>query len=175
VGRVRVGDEGAFRSLFLSLYEPLWRFAFGCVRSGEAAEELVQAVFLHLWEHRERWDAPHGVRAYLYTAVRNRALNYARHERVVAEAASEVAGALSALGPRVPRPDEMLEAAEMRAALRHAVATLPERRRLALTLRWQHGMSYGEVATVLGTSAKAAAMQVARALDMLREALADQR
>jgi RNA polymerase sigma-70 factor, ECF subfamily len=175
VARVRAGDEGGFGRLFTELYEPLWRFAFGCVRSSEAAEEIVQAVFLRVWEQRETWDAPAGVRAYFYSAVRNRALNYHRHERVVSEAAQGAAaspGEGFGQGVAPAAPDAAAESADLRRVLGEAVARLPERRRVALSLRWQHDMSYDEIAASMQTTAKAAAMLVARAMDALREALA---
>lgn len=49
VERIRSGDERACESLYLTFYEPLWRSAFGYVRSSPIAEEIVQDVFMALW------------------------------------------------------------------------------------------------------------------------------
>ena len=56
VARVRLGDEGAFQSLFETYYATLCDFAQSYLHSPELAEELVQTVFLRIWEHRVRWE-----------------------------------------------------------------------------------------------------------------------
>ncbi len=75
VARIRAGDEGGCEALYVAHHGPLWRFAYGYVRSAEIAEELVQEVFLALWRNRADWEVSGSVRAWLYGAVRNRALN----------------------------------------------------------------------------------------------------
>ena len=84
VARIRVGDEGAFESLYLAHHNELWRFAYSYVRSRDVAEELVQDVFLAVWGTRATWEVSTRVRAWLYASVRHLALNHLRHERVVA-------------------------------------------------------------------------------------------
>src|SRR5690606_15897377 len=57
-------------------YAPLCAFARGFVRSPQAAEELVEDLFLKLWTDRERLDVRGSVASYLYVAVRHRAMNH---------------------------------------------------------------------------------------------------
>ena len=78
----RADAAAAIEQLFRENHRVLVRFACQYVDSREAAEEVVQELFLHLWDRRER-DA-HVVlsRPYLFTAVRHRALNLLRHDRV---------------------------------------------------------------------------------------------
>jgi len=87
VARVRLGDEGAFQSLFEAYYATLCDFAQSYLHSPELAEELVQTVFLRIWEHRVRWEPTTGVRAYLFAACHNQALGVLKHERIVLRAA----------------------------------------------------------------------------------------
>lgn len=154
VARIRNGDEAACEALYLHYHEPLWRFARRYVRSGEAAEEIVHDVFLALWRDRTIWDVSVSARAWLYGAVRHHALNHLRHERVVTRftehAGTQDDADVVAMGAAPPDVHEALEAGDLDAAVSRAIAALPERRRLAMTLRWKHGLSSADIARALG-------------------------
>jgi RNA polymerase sigma-70 factor (ECF subfamily) len=169
--RARAEEERLFEALFLEHYASLCEFVDSYVRAPDVAEELVQAVFLRLWESRESWAPTRGARAYLFAACRNQALDYLRHERIVARTV-EVAMEVDAGGAARPVPaDADLEASELAARLRAVVAQLPERRRLVVILRWQHQLTNPEIARVMGISVKGVEMQFSRALADLRRAL----
>jgi RNA polymerase sigma-70 factor (ECF subfamily) len=179
VARLRAGDESACESLYLAYHESLWRFAYGYVRSREVAEELVQEAFFALWRGREDYDLRTCLRAWLYGSVRNLALNHLRHERVVARftdrsadrtstawSAARVSGeqeAVVAMGVPAPDAQAVAEAEEIEAALSAALAALPERRRIAMTLRWKHDLSAAEIARVLGTTPESVRVLLSRA------------
>ncbi len=177
VSRIRRGDEAAFELLYLAHHDELWRFAYTYVRSRDVAEELVQDVFLAVWGTRTTWEVNTRVRAWLYASVRHLALNHLRHERVVTRsicagghAASEREQALATAQLHettmgTPPMDQQLalEAKEIDEAVVHAIAELPERRRIAMTLRWKHDMSSLEIARVLGTTPEAVRTLLTRA------------
>lgn len=175
MARIRLGDEHAFESLFQAYYAPLCGFAQSYLHSPDAAAEVVQNVFLRIWEQRATWEPAAGARAYLFAACRNQSLRVLKHERVVAHTAARALREAQPLGVAsgAPAPDAGMHAAEIRAALHAAVQALPERRRMVVVLRWQHEMSYVEIAAVLGISAKTAEVQMSRALASLRKQLAD--
>lgn len=167
--RVRAGDGGAFRELFDRLYDPLCQFATGLLRSEDLAHEVVQEVFCRVWERRARWQPERGPRAYLYRAVRNRALNERRRQRIrrlwggPMPPAATTAGSADTAGA--------VEQAELEAALWEAIHALPERRRMTFLLHRQHGLTYAEIAEVMGCSPKTVANQLSAALHALRAAL----
>ena len=99
VARIRGGDAPAFEALFHAYHAPLCAFANRLVGVRDLAEEIVQEVFLYIWERRETWDVRSSVKSYLFTAVRNAAMSYLRHERVVRQrtAKSRLARALMAI------------------------------------------------------------------------------
>ncbi len=181
VARIRGSDEGAFESLYLAHHDELWRFAYTYVRSRDVAEELVQDVFLAVWGTRATWEVNTRVRAWLYASVRHLALNHLRHERVVARtigagawAGDHASGAgertsgipqIEAMTMGAPPIDQQLalEAEELDKAFDQAIADLPERRRIAMTLRWKHDMSSLEIARVLGTTPEAVRTLLTRA------------
>jgi RNA polymerase sigma-70 factor (ECF subfamily) len=181
VVRIRGGDESAFESLYLAHHTELWRFAYSYVRSRDVAEELVQDVFLAVWGTRATWEVNTRVRAWLYASIRHLALNHLRHERVVARtigvgvwAGNHSSGVgdqtsgdrqLDPMTMGAPPMDQQLsmEAEELAKAVGRAIAALPERRRIAMTLRWKHDMSSLEIARVLGTTPEAVRTLLTRA------------
>lgn len=169
IARVRAGDERAFEAIYLAHHQALWRFAYGYVRSREVAEELVQDVFLSLWGSRADWDVRTRVRAWLYGAVRHQALNHLRHERLPIPA-HHPGGSNSplAMGEAPQDAHEAVEAGELDRVVEHALNALPERRRLAMTLRWKHDLSPLEIARVLGTTPEAVRVLLTRARRELR-------
>jgi RNA polymerase sigma-70 factor (ECF subfamily) len=158
VARIRAGDEAAFRDLYLAHHDGLWRFAYTYVRSRDVAEELVQDVFLSLWGARTSWEVKTRARAWLFAAVRHLALNHLRHERVVAANVDA-----TTMGARPAGQQEAAEAQELDEAIARALAELPERRRIAMTLRWKEDMSPLEIAAVLGTTPEAVRVLLTRA------------
>lgn len=171
---LRAGDSAAFEAIFRAYSDRLYRFVYGYVRASGTAEELVQDVFLRLWERRGHGIGPQNLRAHLYTVARSRALDYLRHTQVIHRSEAEALGEGLALGmgERVRDAGDQLHDRELRAALQSAVAELPERRRVALTLHWQDGLRYAEIAAVMGVSVKTVENQLASALKTLRQRLA---
>jgi len=172
VAQVRAGDEAAFEQLFRQYYNPLCVFATRYVRDKELAEELVEAVFARIWQQRERWDVTANLRAYLYAATRYQVLDYRRHAAV--EGRMRERSTREAVSPGQGQnldPEEQCEAAELDAAILEAIEQLPERCRLVFTLRWQHHLTYAEIAETLGITVKTVEAQITRALKALRAKL----
>ena len=160
-------DTAAFEVLFRERYSSLCRFVYGYVHSREVAQDIVQDLFLRLWE-RARIPIASLTAAYLYTAVRNRALSYLRHQRAWAPR--------TPFASRMPCPsrveaDHDLQEHELHEALQRAVADLPERCRLVFTLRRYRHLSNAVTARTLGISVNTVEQQMRRALKSLRNRL----
>lgn len=174
LGQMRAGDASAFAVLFERYYDALCAFAGGYAASEAEAEEIVEDVFVRVWELRERLEVRESLKTYLYTATRNRALNRLRDDRVrlrrIAEAAEDAAP--PGMGQPMPAVDEELHAAEFARAVERAVAHLPERTRQVFLMHRQHGLSYAEIGAVLEISPKTVENLIGRALRELRARLA---
>ena len=72
----------AFRELFSVFYRYLVLYAMRLVRQQEVAEDMVQEVFVAIWESDKEYNSYHGFRAFLYDSVKNKCLNYLKHEEV---------------------------------------------------------------------------------------------
>lgn len=71
---IKENDYDAFGRLFRRYYEQLCRYAAALLGDQQQAEDIVQDVFIYLWEHGEALDVKISLKAYLYVAVRHRAL-----------------------------------------------------------------------------------------------------
>ncbi len=158
IARVRAGDAEACEALHRRYHEALWRFAYAQVRSADAAEEIVDDVFLSLWHDPSEWEPTTSARAWLFGAVRHEALRHLRQERDAARFTAR--GPLDA--PRAAVAEGTDESADD-SAIARLLAAAPERRRVAMTLRWCHGMRAPEIGHVLGTTPEVARVLLARA------------
>lgn len=169
VARIRAGDERAFESLFRAYYPALCDFAVRYVREDALAEEIVQDLFADLWARRREWQVRDSVRAYVFTAVRNRALNLRKRQLVESDWEHEETSIGSRELQQTPEPaDAAAERADLRAQLDAALDALPERCRLVMHLRWREQMPYAEIAAVMGISVKGVENQLARGLSAIR-------
>ncbi len=172
--RIRAGDAGAFQSLFVAYHELLLRFAFAHLGARESAEEVVQEVFLRLWEGRARWDVRESVRAYLFSAVRhalaNRLRRRALEERWLRQSTSSGRPDAHAAAPPA---DAAFDAVELDTAIRRVIDELPERCRVTFRLSREHRLSHEEIAALMGVSVTTVATQMRRALTALRTGLRD--
>lgn len=164
--KIRQGDLAAFEQVFREQYEALFRFAYRFVQNREEAEEVVQDVFVILWEKRQGLEIKTSLSAYLYAAVRNRALNVVKsayRRRVSSLESIELEESLTE--PVQANPDQ----SELIALAQRGVESLPEKCRLIFTLSRQAGLTYNEIAEELGVSKETVKSQIKIALKKLRE------
>ncbi|MEP6765124.1 MAG: RNA polymerase sigma-70 factor [Gemmatimonadaceae bacterium] len=171
--RVREGDEAAFEQIFRTYYSRLVSFACAKLDSQAVAEEMVQEVLLQIWSRREQWIVEQSLAAYLFRAVRNRVLNARRSIRLEVSYAAAASREIEIETPE--SCDDRLRDAEIGAALAHALALLPERPRQVFVLSRRQGLSYAEIAEVLGIAVKTVEMHMGRALAQLRVSLSEWR
>jgi RNA polymerase sigma-70 factor (ECF subfamily) len=181
VARVRSGDREAFEAMAEAYYERLVRYAYTFVRDVAVAEDVVQDILLALWLGREQFAVRSALSGYLFKAVRNRALNHIRHERaqerleerLSAHGDPDILLSTQAQTPSESDEDDEEAACATRvAAVQQAVAALSQRQAEAFRLRIEHGLSFSEVAVVMGLSLRSAETTYQRAVKTLREQLA---
>ncbi len=171
---IRTGDEGAFQQVVEAHYAALCGFANTYTRSDDLAEEVVQDVLLAVWERRTQLQISGSLKSYLYGAVRNKALNVIRRVKVETQITSQLTTDEWPIGLGRAKGSELdrMVTAEVWEAVRNAIEDMPEKRRAVFLLRWDHGMSYAEIASTMETSVSAVERQLSRALQGLRAAIA---
>jgi RNA polymerase sigma-70 factor (ECF subfamily) len=169
IEKIRHGDESAFEALFRAYYPSLCRFAAGYVDADAHARDLVQDVFLRIWERRANWTVRHSLKAYLYQAVRNRALNHVRRQNTKDDAVDDLEYTTDDAEHRTAA--DAYHAHTLSEEVDEAIADLPERRRMAFLLHRRHGFTYKEIARIMDITTKTVENQIGRALQSLREKL----
>lgn len=163
LGAVKNGAESAFDELYIRWFERLARFAYTFVLAPDIADEIVQDVFLSLWERRKDIEIRESVSVYLYTAVRNRALKELRRRGIAERAESLIESGAFTVSAQIPElPDEATASSYIQSRIEELLASMPPRRREAMLLRWKHGLSFAEIGQVMGISEDAARMHVTR-------------
>jgi len=163
------GDSAAFEELFTRYAPALTRVMLRQIRSREEASELVQQTFLQL--HRARLDFRSGaqVRPWLYTIALNLRRESARRGARRAGIMSPVAEILEQHGAvNAHDPTE----GETRLQVRRALAELPEGQRTVISLHWFDGLSFPEVAEVVGVNLSAVKVRAHRGYKALKSNLA---
>ena len=155
-----------FEQLFRELFKPLSNFALKYVGDWDEAKGLVHEVFVAVWEKFDNLPADTQYRSYLYTAVRNRCLNYIRDkkphisfERVPENQLIEV---------QTP-----LETSELEREIEMAIQSLPEKCRMVFELNRLEGLKYAQIADKMGISVKTVEAQMSKALGIMRKHLSE--
>ena len=160
--RIQGSDVAAFECLFRAYAPGLCAFVGRYVRSAAVAEDLIQDLFLTLWQKRAEIRITGSVDTYLFGAAKHRALNYLRHERVEDRFCASLLEEWDARS--ITGESEILDLLEVQ----EAIESLPARCRLIFTLNRRQGLTYGEIADSLGLSVKTVETQMGRALKALR-------
>ena len=169
VAALRRGDEAAFDVIFRRWYEPLCGYASRLTDGDmDEAEDLVQQVFVKLWEQRERLDIAWSLKAYLYKTVHNAALNRLRAATTRSKYLEVNAAQLENANVT---PDDT--ASELHERLQKALDLLPPQCRHVFELSRFEELKYREIADQLGISIKTVETQMGKALRILRLQLAD--
>lgn len=166
----RHNDPRAFRLLFEALYPELMRFTLHYVKVRETAEEIIQDVFLKIWQIRATLLTILNFRAYLFTTTRNLSLNYLQRKSQSVPAYFDSATELELAGADA-NPQQTLELMDMEQRIRAAVDALPPQCRLIFQLVKEQGLSYREVADLLTISPRTVDTQIGIALKKLAIAL----
>lgn len=164
--RLRVGEATALDELFRRYYIDLCQVALRFVNNEQEAEDIIQELFVSIWEKREsQRDDLGSVKAYLRRAARNRSLNYLRDRKRIPVDDVEVPITIAAL----EQADGALEQSELREKIHGAIDALPERCRLVFVMSKMEDMSHKEIASALNISPKTVENQMTRAYKYLRK------
>ena len=160
-------DEAALSVLFDTYYEKLYLFAEKYIYDSDKAHDIVQDVFLKIWENAERLELTSSIQHYLFASVRNGCLNYLkslqiedRNNRKYAEAYIESQNV------------DMVDDEELLARVRQVLDELPEKCREVCLLRFVEGYKYAEIAARLDMNENTVIAQLHRGMERLKQAFA---
>jgi len=172
------GDETAFDRLVETYSGPVYSLLTRFLGRHPGREDLVQDVFLRVVRSRDRYRATARFTTWLYRIVYNLAVNETQRTKGRELSLDRAPGPDGEEGRRevhdelAPDPADGLERSDVVAAVRAAIAELPESQRMALVLAKYEELPYAEIGAVLGSSEKAIKSLIHRARERLRERLA---
>lgn len=166
VKRLKASDHDAFKTVFNTWQGTIFNFLLFKTKDPDLAEDLLQEVFLKLWNVRSRLNENQSLKNYLYTIADNLVLNVIRHDKVVAKHRSD---ADVVIFTNTENPEFMLQEKEWKSRLENAIASLPEKQRIVFLMSRLEDLSYQEIADRLSISIKTVETHMVKALKQLRE------
>jgi RNA polymerase sigma-70 factor (family 1) len=168
--QIAAGDQIAFKEVYTCIYKNLYQFALALVRNKEAAEEIVNDVFIRIWRNRASLPTVQNLRVYLYTATKNTALNYL--SRKARENITEPFDHINIeLKGSVITPDQIMITAEMDKIIQRSVNALPPRCKMIFKLTREDGLKYKEISQILNIAVNTIDVQMAIAVKRIAAAL----
>ncbi|MBO6573807.1 MAG: sigma-70 family RNA polymerase sigma factor [Rhodothermales bacterium] len=161
------GDRDAFETLFRRYQAKLTGYATSMCGDRSLALDVLQDVFMKLWDTRRRLRSTGSAEALLYTMVRNRTISLIRRRRPSAELTVVAESAAPVFDPAQGR--------EMQQFFQRWMDELPPRRKEAFLLSRDHGLTHRQIARVLGVTEKTVDAHILRTLQFLRERLTNYR
>ncbi len=158
VARARRGDQNAFRQLVLAYQERIFVVVRSMVRNQEDARDIAQDVFIKAYASLGSFRGQSSFYTWLYRIAVNMAIDFRRKmDRKPSSAYDDQREADGAEGAFVPdarqfSPERALKDKELGRHIMEAVDQLPEEQRTAIILRELEGLSYKEIAEVMGCS-----------------------
>lgn len=171
-------EQQSFANIYSLYFPKLVRFSREYVVSSEDAENIVQDLFVYLWEHREVVGSLSNLNAYLFALVKNRCIDFYRH-KVVVDSKQESLDALLERELKLKREaleyfdENMFAANEIETLLDNAIAHLPEKCRQVFILSRMEGLKHEEIATQLNISVNTVQNHIVTAIRKLKVELKD--
>ncbi len=169
LARIAQGDADAFRLLYDRYWKDLFTLAARMLRGEEEAADVLQDVFLSLWQRRTELDIQGSLPAYLHSSVRYKVRDYIARNITRRDYLAVLTD--TAVNTLPPSSQLRLELKEAQEAIQGAVAKMPARMKEAYLLRREQHLSYAEIAEKMGTSPETARKQVQQALLLIKNTL----
>lgn len=171
-------ENAAFSKIYQIYFPKLVRFSREYVVSTEDAENIVQDIFMYLWEHRDMLASLTNPNAFLFTLTKNRCIDFYRH-KVRTESKEESLDALSERELKLKMEalqqfdENMFTVDDIDALLNKAIGHLPEKCRQVFILSRMEGMKHEEIAAQLNISVNTVQNHIVTALRKLKVELKD--
>lgn len=176
--RFDLHEKNNFEQFYLFYFPKLVRFATEYVLSAEDAENIVQDVFLVLWEQKDSFHVLKNDKAYLFRLTKNKCIDFLRHMIMSAEKKKDILETqLSEYRYNLYSMEQFDETrwadADTDRLIQDAIDSLPDKCREIFILSRFDGMSHREIADKLGVSSATVNNQITNAMKKLKEKLKD--
>jgi len=161
------GDTSAFSSIFEVYYKDLVMFAFTFTKNSGDAEEVVQDVFVSLWEKRSELKLHGSLKSYLLKSVQNKCLDEIRRRKVRENFANDAEHQLLYANDT----EDYILYTDLQRQLDHLLAQMPDELAQAFRLNRFDGLKYREIAQQLNVSERTVESRISKVLQFLHKSL----
>lgn len=166
--QLKDGNINAFRKIYMAYSERLFHFASSYLKNTFEAEEIVQEVFIQVWEMRNEIDPDRSFSSLIHRMTVNRVFNQMKH-RVVRQKYQNYL--LHFDHSLEESPEATLHFKELESKINSLLAKLPEQQRNIFEMSRMKGLSHSKIANELGLSVRTVENQVYRASRFLKDQL----
>lgn len=159
------GDHMAFREIYNRFKAPLYVHAYNKLRNTEEAKDVVQELFVTLWNNRGTLNLTNDLISYLYAAVRNRVFRLIERKGLESNYITSIMGSVNE-GNNVT--DYRIRSSQLSAMIEKEIASLPPKMKNIFVLSRKCNLSHKEIAKQLGIAEPTVKKQVNNALKILR-------
>jgi RNA polymerase sigma factor (sigma-70 family) len=162
-------ESKEFKKRILPLGQNLYRFASSLLKDSHEAEDVVQDIFLKLWNMRNRMEEIKNINAFTYKMTRNICLDKLKGRRMQYY---DVPGK-GIPEPEVidPDPQSMVEMRDSAEKVKDLISNLPEQQKAVIHMRDIDGYSYEEISEIMSMEINAIRVTLSRARRSVRESL----
>jgi RNA polymerase sigma-70 factor (ECF subfamily) len=163
---INAGNKNAYKELFDRYAPRVFQFSLSYLKNKSDAEELVQDVFLKIWENRESLDQSKNFKSFIFKIAVNAIYDFIRHKNIE-NAFSDFTKNNSEIGTNETWHSVIFE--DMQQNLQKLVVQLPEQQQKIFQLSKIEGLSNDEIATRLNISKRTVENHIYRAVSFLKE------
>ena len=168
--RIRKGDKKAFEVLYKTYFSPLCLYAYGFIPDEELIKEIVNDVFLRIWQKHRDIEIKYGIKPYLYRCIHNACMDYLEIKKTIKKnkITSISAELLELTGDDEEFILERLILKDVEKDVLSGINKLPPQCREVFILSRYEMLSYNEISEKLNISVNTVKTQISRALESLR-------
>ena len=154
-----------FKNEILPLKDKLLRYAFSYIKDKEEAEDIVQEVFIRLWQKRKSLDKIKNIEAWSMTITRNLTIDKLKANRLEFKDLHNVEDRAQ----EKSNPEELVEQSESLAGIRNIIDSLSEKQKQVILLRDIEGHTYQEIGDIIGIDQNLVKVTLFRARENVRK------
>ena len=160
-----------YKEVFEEFYNPLCNFANKIVERRDLAEDVVQEVFVQIWQKRESINLKTSLKNYLFQSTRNKAIEILRRKKLETKYINSEMNTMETSYNIESDADAYM----LKDKLKRCIRQLPPKCQQIFVMSKMNGLTYAEIAEELNLSVKTVENQIGRGLKLLREMLTKMR
>jgi len=166
--RIRQNDKDAFKTLYNRYSRKIYFFSLKHLNNAFEVEELVQSVFINVWENRGSLDPDNSIKSYIYKAAVNYIINYLRKKTI---RSSYIESEINKGEKSSDITYEQVFFQDLERSIDSIVETLPPQQQKIFSLNRSQGLTHEEIAIQLGLSVRTVENQMYRSVQLIRKTL----